>query len=572
MPTDMMRSDRGQSGAVLVLSQLAALWRQQPRARKLIAAAALLALLVGLGWTSLVERAPAWATVITAHRDEEARECVTALQSKGIAVRARGRDIEVPPATLAQARTVLAAAGLPNSGIGLGVFNDNSFLATGFGEQVSYKRAQQQELARSIKALAPIDDARVHLALGRYSLFKEREQRPSASVSLQLRPGMAISGAQVQGIRQLVVGAVDGMRVDEVAVIDQLGNPLGGDDGVLGVAALGVGGGKRELEREVEAKVRGLLERLVGVGNVEVAVHAEVDLRRVEETAEVYGRERSAITAETRTREAAAGKVGAKATAGEGGAAASGTREGSAGEGEGIGGDGLVRTSATYAPSHVVTETRFPGARLRRLQLAVVVDAGRGGASEPATQRPGELELWGALVRNAAGLDESRGDRLELQVLPFAATPRHAAEAAVAAATGTAEVGIEQRSAERLVAAAVALGALGVLVVLLLRRRYASRLAAAARRAEEAEAQAALSERRAAAVASAMPLGGGGGGVERSGDRGGARGAERSERAGEVVRRDLDGAALVLSAWLAGEEEAAVAQKGHAQGAKGAPS
>jgi flagellar M-ring protein FliF len=393
MPNDLMRSERGAGGPALVMSQLLGLWRQQGRGRQLAALAALLVVAAGVAWVSLAERAPRWVTVVSAHRDEETRACVATLQRGGVAVRARGRDVEVAPEMVERARAVLAAAGLPDAGKGLEPFAAGSIWATSFTEQVSYRRAQQEELARSIKALAPVDEARVHLAMGKPSIFKKRELPPAASVSLQLRAGAAISAAQVQGIRQLVVGAVEGMKAEDVAVIDQAGNLLGGLDGPGGAI-----GGQVELERGVEAKVRGLLERLVGMGNVEVVAAAELDLRRVEETAEVYERERSALTAETRTRPIAAGGA-VSAGAGGGGAAE------------------LLQESATYAPSHVVTETRFPGARLRRLQLSVLIDTRRGAAQAAS---PAELELWSALARSAAGLDEGRGDRLELRAAEFA--------------------------------------------------------------------------------------------------------------------------------------------------------
>ena len=535
MPTDLMRSERGLSGPAQLASQLVGLWNRQSRTRRALVFTGLVALTVAIGWVAVAPRAPSWQVVVTAHRDEEAHECVAVLQRKGIAVRANGRDVEVAPRELARALAALEAAGLPDAGRGLGEFADDGLLNTNFAEQVSYKRGLQDELARSIKGLAPIDGARVHLALGHRSLFKDREQPPSASVALRLRPGQPLSAAQVRGIQQLVVGSVEGLRLEEVAVIDHLGNLLEGERG-------SAGGSQAEIERVVSGKVRELLERVVGEGNVEVVASADVDLRKVEERSQVYERERAAVTAETRTLDRGAGPVGA------GGAGPVGA-SGAGPVGGGAGGEELAVESKTYAPSHVTTATQYPGARLRRLHLAVVVDYHRNG--DGALVPPSELELaqWTALARSAAGLDESRGDHLELQAMPFAVVPARApAPPPVAIA--------DHRPLLILGVAAAALIVFAVAAQLRARRRYARRLEQAEARAAVLTGEAAASERRAAEAVMAARAA-----AQEAMLRGPA-----GERAAEAVRSDVVAAALVLAAWLA-EEPGPGAADGAANGA-----
>lgn len=542
MPTDLMRSERApeslpSAGLASMASQLGALWSRQSRGRQLVALLLLLGVGAGFAYVVLAERAPLWVTVVTAHRDDEARECVAVLQRAGVTVRANGRDIDVPPAELAAAREALVAEGLPDSGVGLRSFDEPSFMSSAFGEQVSYKRALQEELERSIKGLAPVDGARVHLALGRRSLFKDRDQRPSASVVLRLRPGHPLDAAAVRGVRQLVVGSVEGMAAEDVAVIDHLGNLLDGEARVASDERMAI-------EEAVSGKVRGLLERVVGPGHAVVVASAELDLREVEEKAEHY------------PREMAAGSAGPGETAAPGtqappiGPAPAGMTAGTTTIGPATPTVGAPPAAAPIPPhSHVVTETRFPASRLRRLQLAVVVDYKRGPDGSAVAPSAEELARWTQLVRSAAGIDDGRGDRVELQAAPLVPVAREGG------GTRTVVVASAGLPSWRLLAlGAAALLAATLLGQLWIRRRYARKLAAAAARTQVLEQQAAASERRAleatqathalqamhAAAASAT---------------GGAVAARRPavERASEAVRRDLDGAAMVLAAWLGGE-------------------
>lgn len=552
MPTDLMRSERAPEGfaspgLASMAGQLGALWNRQSRGRQLVALLLLLGVGAGFAYVVLAEREPLWATVVTAHRDDEARECVAVLQRAGVTVRANGRDIDVPPSELAVAREALVAEGLPDVGVGLRSFAEPSFMSSAFGEQVSYKRALQEELERSIKGLAPVESARVHLALGRSSLFKDRAQRPSASVVLRLRPGHPLDAAAVRGVRQLVVGSVEGMATEDVAVIDHLGNLLDGEARVASDE-------RTAIEEAVSGKVRGLLERVVGAGHAVVVASAEMDLREVEETAEHYPRE-------VEPGSGAAGMTGMT-----GMVAAPGATGATAGVTQLTASGGAAAPQAPHAPhSHVVTETRFPASRLRRLHLAVVVDYKRGPDGSSVAPSADELARWTQLVRSAAGIDDSRGDRVELQAAPLAPVVRQGsgARTVVVAAAGLPPWRLLAMGAAALLAATL-------LGQMWLRRRYARRLEAAAARTQVLEQQAAASERRALEVTQASHA------LQAmhaaASATGGAAAAARrpaAERASEAVRRDLDGAAMVLAAWLGGEAKDR-ADRGEREAEKGA--
>lgn len=547
MPTDMMRSERGPSGPALLIQQLLGLWERQSRGRKLVAVVALGAVAAALGWGALFDRADRWKVVVTAHHDEEAHECIAALQRQGIAVRANGRDIEVAPGDVGRALEALDAAGLPDAGVGLRSFDDGGIMTTGFAEQVSYKRALQDELARSIKGLAPVDGARVHLAMGRASLFRDRDQRPSASVALRLRPGQPLSAAQVRGIQQLVMGSVEGLRAEDVSVIDHLGNVLQGESSLAG-------GSQAEIEQAVAGKVRGILERVVGAGKVVVVVSADVDLRKVEETAEIFDGPRggdgaggAAVGAgEARGAAPRSAEVGATAPApavmaepsvapsvapiAPAVAAAPVVARGSR--------DGRSAGERRASPSHVVTATRFPGARLARLHLAVVVDYARGADGHKVAPTDAQLAQWTQLARSAAGLDESRGDHLEMQAAAFSSLRP---EPGLYAPTSAVSREVVPRWA---VGAGAAVLLAIVAVSASLRRRSLRRKLEESERHITALSQEILaSERRTAEAQAAL----------RTAHLDPGR-RPAAERVNDIVRRDLDSAALVLAAWLGDAE------------------
>jgi flagellar biosynthesis/type III secretory pathway M-ring protein FliF/YscJ len=57
--------------------------------------------------------------------------------------------------------------------------------------------------------------------------------------------------------------------------------------------------------------------------------------------------------------------------------------------------------------------------RVRRVQLAILVDHRPGPDGKPIAPTAAELEMYAALAKTAAGLDDSRGDRLEIRAMPF---------------------------------------------------------------------------------------------------------------------------------------------------------
>lgn len=81
----------------------------------------------------------------------------------------------------------------------------------------------------ALRGIDGIDDARVIVAPAQSGIFADqRSQGASASVRLHLHPGVQLSHAQIDGIRQFVGAAVPGLQASKVTILDDRGVALGG--------------------------------------------------------------------------------------------------------------------------------------------------------------------------------------------------------------------------------------------------------------------------------------------------------------------------------------------------------
>jgi len=202
--------------------------------------------------------------------------------------------IKVPSDKAAQARMALAQAGLPRTGAfsvsGFELLDKTSFATSDFVQRTNYLRALQGELARSIMTLDPIASARVHLNLPEPTIFEERQEEPSASVVLALKPGRTLSPEQTKAIAFLVSQAIEGLKPEKVVIVDTKGNLLWtGDLPSNGFGRMNEYIGMRwEIERAIEQRLQNLLDRTLGPGRASVQVSVELDTNKRESESEIY--------------------------------------------------------------------------------------------------------------------------------------------------------------------------------------------------------------------------------------------------------------------------------------------
>lgn len=266
-----------------ILGRAAAL----PKPVQLGAAAAIVAVIVVLLMWS---RTPDYGVLFSNLEDRDGGAIVAALTQQNIPYQlsSTGNAILVPRDKVHEVRLQLAQQGLPRGGeTGFELLDQTRFGASQFTEQINYQRALEGELVSSIQSMHAVQDARVHLAIPRESLFVRDRQPPTASVLLTLYPGRSLSDAQVAAITWLVSSSVPHLTADKVSVVDQNGRLLTNLSGEAGAD-----GTRRNLINDIEQRtvqrILTLITPLVGAGNVRAQVSADVDFSQREQTSEVY--------------------------------------------------------------------------------------------------------------------------------------------------------------------------------------------------------------------------------------------------------------------------------------------
>lgn len=354
------------------------------------------------------------------------------LESMGVPyeVRANGTQVLVPNEKSLGLRMKMAEAGLPNGGsIGYEIFDRSEGLGTtSFVQNVNLLRALEGELARTIRAINQVHEARVHLVMPKRELFSRRKQEPTASVVVKTVGGERLPKTQVMAIKHLVSAAVPSLKINRISIIDHRGRLLAraGDEDDTGAMA---SADSEELRRTQEARlirtVEELLEQSVGIGKVRAQVNVEMDFDRISTNSETYDPEGQVVRSTQTVEESAKANDGAGASV----SVANNLPDANQNNGAGGTANASARTEETvnYEISKTVRSHVRESGIVRRQSIAVLVDGtyktGEDGKSVYSPRSKEELEKLAALVRSTIGFNEKRGDKVELVNLQFITDP-----------------------------------------------------------------------------------------------------------------------------------------------------
>lgn len=428
----------------------------------MVAVAAILALLIGsASWV----RQPDYKVLFSNISERDGGAIISALEQLNIAYRFTdgGGAILVPGDKVHEVRLRLASQGLPKGGaVGFELMENQKFGISQFAEQVNYQRALEGELSRTIKSIAAVESARVHLAIPKPSVFMREEQKPSASILLNLYPGRSLEPAQVAGIQNLVAASVPHLPVTSVTLLDQSGAMISQLRSKLMEAGLDPTQIKyvQEIEASVIKRIEDILTPIVGAENARVQVAADIDFSQNEQTAETHRPNttppdisiRSQQTSETASvNPTAMGVPGALTNQPPTPATAPLTAPAIPGAGQAptpqpnpqapgqINAAGVqapilnagqpvsTRKDATinYEVDKTIRHTRQSVGVIKRLSAAVVVnhrkDAAKGG-TKPLSDL--EIKQINDLVKEAMGFSGERGDTLSVANAPFTASEK----------------------------------------------------------------------------------------------------------------------------------------------------
>lgn len=357
---------------------------------------------------------------------EDAASVVQMLQKDNVKYKLteNGSTIQVPADQVYDLRLKVAGEGkVHGQGIGFEIFDEVKVGQTDFVQRINYQRALQGELARTISEFPQVDRARVHLVLPHKTLFIEEQSEPSASVVLKLKQGEKLKPEEVTGIVNLVSMAVEDLSPDRITVADTKGDIIYSpkESEALSTTQLEQ---KMSVERALELRIEQMLSPLYGPGRVIAKVNADLDFSRTTTHKEEYDPESAVVRSEQRSEESQQGAANL-------GAGVDQPNFRGEGPSDAVSNQQATRETRTtnYEINKIEQEIVSPIGELDRLSVAVIVDGVYEDVMDANGEPTGEFSFTPRsaeeiarirqLVSNAVGLDEIRGDSIEVSSISF---------------------------------------------------------------------------------------------------------------------------------------------------------
>ncbi len=390
-------------------------WNKLDSKQRILFAGGVLLILLVTVYLIIIASKPKFVPLYTNLDQQDAAAIVEQLKGKKVAYRLSddGSTVLVPESQKYELRLELANQGLPKGGsVGFETLNQTRFGETESERKARYLIALQGELERTIRRLDAVDDVRVHIVAPEPSLFIDQTKDATAAVLVKLKPGRSLQDQQVEGIMRIVAAGVEGLKPENVTVVDTQGNVLSegvGGQGTSQTSKLTANQMQlvQEYEKQLEKSIQSMLERVVGQGKVVVRANATLNFDQVEINNEVYGDKQ--IRSQQQTEEISSGNANPQGVAGTPSNIPTYAQPGTQ-----TGGQYQKTEKTTNYEVDKNSEHRIvaPG-QVKQLSVAVVVD----GQLDLLKQR--EIEN---LVTAAAGINQSRGDNLTVTSMPFNTT------------------------------------------------------------------------------------------------------------------------------------------------------
>ena len=423
------------------------LWKQLGLNQRVSLLVAALAVAGGLIAVVLWSHRPHYQLLYSRLSEKDATAIIGQLETQNIPhqVSAGGTAVSVPSDQVYKLRMDLAAKGLPGGdGVGFEIFDKGQFGLSDFVQRTNYLRAVQGELARTIMQLQGVRAARVMIVQPENRLLlTDQSVRSTASVFVDVGGGR-LDIDQVNAIRHLVANSVQGLSLDQVAVVDNRGRTLSEElkqDPTLGAASSQIRY-REQVESYFAKKVESMLAAVIGPGNAVVRVSADIDTDATTLMSEKFDPEGQVVRSQTITDDTSStaesrnsgGVVGVSANIPEKNSGAENARPISNSE------QNRKNRTTSYEINRVTTSTtRTPGA-IRSLTAAVFIaprpapvatvtpPAGAPAPTAPAPRTPEQIAAIRQVVINALGLKPLPGQPLEslvtVEEMPFQSIER----------------------------------------------------------------------------------------------------------------------------------------------------
>jgi flagellar M-ring protein FliF len=387
-----------------------------PKGRLVLAASAVGVVLFAFFMLRLAS-APSYTTVLTGIDPAETSKVTAALDEKGVKyeIQNNGTALAVDKSQKATARIALAEKGLPASGNkkGMELFDTTKLGASDFQQQVTYQRALEGEIARTVEQVDGVSGAQIQLVLPQDQLFENEQSSAKAAVLLS-GPSSSLQPGAVRGIAQLVASSVKGLKLSDVTITDgggQLLWPNGQDGGTTDgqMAATAKQAAEARYAQQTESNLTAMLAQTLGPGKAQVQVNARLNTDQATSDELIYAKKGVPLRTEKEDEKLQGGGAGG------GGAAGTGSNIPSYAGTTGSGSN-YTRTGGKTdfgVNKKVIRRKIAPGA-VEKLNVALIVDK-----SVP----PAELAQLRGAVQSAAGIERTRGDTLAVSQVAFQKPP-----------------------------------------------------------------------------------------------------------------------------------------------------
>jgi flagellar M-ring protein FliF len=473
-----------------ILRRLAGSIREFTIAQRTVAIIGVAVLVLGIAALSVWLSKPSYTPLFSGLAAVDANSIVDQLRTDGVQYQLTdgGGTILVPEQNVYDERLKAAAAGLPSSNTGgYALLDKMGVTASEFQQSVTYKRALEGELANTIQAMKGVKTASVRLAIPKDTVFVSQKTDPTASVFIETQNGVTLNDSQVQAIVHLTSASIDGMKADDVAVIDSTGI-------VLSAVGTGVAGSVDQQSSDYETRVRNsvqaMLDKVVGPGNATVVVAADVSRDSGQRTQETFTTPTGAptLSESTKAQSTGIGGVGTSSTGVLGPdniAVPSGTATNGA--------SASAESTKNNAINKVTESTTMPAGSIKRQTVSVALNSTVAAGLNLANIK--------SLVTTAAGIDTTRGDQVTVASVAFNQAGAVDAAKAIAAAESAAAA---DRAAAILRTVIIVLGiAIPLVIAFVLVRRRSRRLR---QELEEAQELGELAELRAMMNDQTVPI------------------------------------------------------------------
>jgi flagellar M-ring protein FliF len=310
-----------------------------------------------------------------------------------------GSLVLVPESDRNEVRNILATEGFPKTGyIGYEVFDNMPLGITDFLQQVKMQQALEGELKKTLSALEQVEDVRLHVVMPKPSLFTDQQNPATASILLDLRPRMTLDKQQIQAIQNLVASSVEGLVAKNITVLDNAGHMLSEDVDPLAQMTTKQIQAQRNVEKYMQTEVQEVLDLVLGPDQAKLKVSVDLDFREIQEEVESYNPAATVLRSEERNEESSA---------------EAGTSE---------------RSVSNYEINRTIQKITGAPGHIRRISASLMLNdkvPDPDATIDPVnpiykTRTAEDMLQFSNLVRGALGMDDSRGDRLEVSRFVFA--------------------------------------------------------------------------------------------------------------------------------------------------------